>query len=143
MLIQRLNILLIEDDDTIIEALRRSFARLGSQFSLTVTSDGPTALAVLCGQLEHPPLARPYLILLDLSLPIMDGLAFLTELRRDPRLCTSIVFVLTYSSTDVDKLATYQCGIAGYFDKTKLGAGFEDLTSFLTVYCTLVEFPET
>lgn len=137
-MLPQLNVLLIEDNDVDVEALRRHLSAFPGRLALTVVDDGATALTLLRGQSPQRPFPQPYLILLDLSLPQMDGFTFLGELRSDPALCNSIVFVLTESTDDVAKAAAYRCGIAGYFSKANLNAQF---AHFLAVYSTIVEFP--
>ena len=130
-------ILLVEDDD--IDALRviRAFSRLKIANPIVRAKDGIEALEILKNQeIEHP-----YLILLDLNMPRMGGLELLNTLRNDPSLETSVVFVLTTSKDDEDKLAAYKQHIAGYIVKEKLDDGFEDLVKLLDHYWRLVELP--
>lgn len=78
---------------------------------------------------------------MDFNLPCMSGLDFLRELRQDPTLRRSIVFMLTTSNLETDMLAAYDYQIAGYFLKTKLQANFSNLLRLLDTYRSLVEFP--
>ena len=59
------------------------------------------------------PLERPYLILLDLNMPCMNGFEFLEHLEGDARLEDSIVFVLTTSEAERDRRRACSHGIAG------------------------------
>lgn len=138
----RVNVLLIEDDPADIAAIRQALKDPTERFQLTVVDSGEAALNVLRGHKGEPPLTRPYLILLDLYLPKMDSLQFLQELRHDLLLKTSIVFVITRSMADANKLTTYQKGIAGYVTKGKVGRCFKGLASLLNAYSAFVEFPE-
>ena len=71
----------------------------------------------------------------------MGGLELLNTLRHDTSLESSVVFVLTTSKDDEDKLAAYRQHIAGYIVKEKLDDGFEDLVKLLDHYWRLVELP--
>ena len=82
--------------------------------------------------------SRPLLILLDLDLPRLSGIEFLDALRSDPRLCGTVVFVLTLSDRTEDKLAAYDRQVAGYLLKSKLGENFALLPKLLRSYCRLV-----
>ena len=84
---------------------------------------------------------QPYLLLLDLNMPRMSGIEMLKELRNDPNLRSTVVFVLTTSDDDKDKVAAYNEHIAGYIVKNKLDTGFDDLLKLLDHYWRLVEFP--
>ena len=74
-------------------------------------------------------------------MPRMNGLEFLTELRADPELRDSIVFVLTTSRSDEDRVASYNLNVAGYIVKSDVGAGFVRLLGLLDHYWRIVEFP--
>lgn len=132
-----IHILLVEDDDVDAEAVERAFRKHRIANPITRAVDGVEALEILRGDL----LSRPYLILLDLNLPRMDGLEFLREMRRDPRLKGSIVFVLSTSDDDRDKLAAYDSNIAGYLVKTKVDGDFHQLVEILEPFWRYIEFP--
>jgi CheY-like chemotaxis protein len=138
---QIVNILLVEDDNIDQEAIQRAFYRQRIANPITVVSDGQHALQVLRGTDGYPALPRPYIILLDINMPRMNGIEFLQEIRRDRTLESSIVFVLTTSNRDEDKLAAYDEQIAGYILKTRVGADFTSVISMLDSYWKIVEFP--
>ncbi|CAN5897786.1 response regulator [soil metagenome] len=134
-------ILLVEDDSVDAEAVRRAFDRHKLDNPITLVSDGVEALKVLRGEDGKARLPRPYLILLDINMPRMNGIELLQALRADRELKTSVVFVLTTSSRDEDKLAAYCEQVAGYFLKTRSGADFGDLITMLDAYWRIVEMP--
>lgn len=134
-------ILLVEDDVIDVEGIKRTFRKNRIANPIRHASDGIEALARLRGADGEPPLERPYLILLDLNMPRMNGLEFLEELRKDELLHDSIVFVLTTSDADQDKTAAYEKYIAGYLVKSKVGEGFVNLVNMLDGYWRYVEFP--
>jgi CheY-like chemotaxis protein len=84
---------------------------------------------------------RPYLILLDLNMPRMNGIEFLAELRSDPQLRSSIVFVLTTSNAEEDKVESYGYNVAGYIVKSEVGHRFVNLITMLGHFWRIVEFP--
>ena len=137
---QPVNLLVVEDNEIDREALRRAFRRHGVAQPVIDVDDGVEALAVLRGERDAA-LRRPYLILLDLNLPRMNGIELLDEIRRDPQLADSVVFVLTTSRSDDDKSAAYAHHVAGYLVKGDLGTGFAGLLELITAYCKVVELP--
>jgi CheY-like chemotaxis protein len=144
MISYTVHILLVEDDedDEIdAEAVVRAFQRQKITNPLTIVQDGIEALNVLRGEGEHKKLPSPYIILLDINLPRMNGIEFLQALRNDPALKQSIVFILTTSNRDEDKLAAYDQQIAGYLLKSRTGTDFSDLITLLISYEQIVEFP--
>ncbi|MCB0079925.1 MAG: response regulator, partial [Caldilineaceae bacterium] len=139
---QMLQILLVEDDDVDAEALLRAFRR--QRFivaSLTVVKNGLEALALLRDLHVSNGPTRPHLILLDINMPQMNGIEFLTELRQDDMLKSTIVFVLTTSNRDEDKMAAYNKQIAGYFLKSRAGHDFQEMIKLLDTYNRIIEFP--
>jgi CheY-like chemotaxis protein len=134
------HILLVDDNDVDVEGVLRAFTRKRIGNPITVARDGVEALHVLRG-IGQPPLPRPFLILLDLAMPRMNGIEFLDTIRADADLKDSIVFVLTTSASDEDKVASYSHNVAGYIVKKEVGEGFVRLVSLLDHYWTVVQFP--
>lgn len=136
------NVLLVEDNAVDREAVRRAFARHQIDNPVYAAVDGIEALEILRGENGRQKLARPYLVLLDINLPRMNGLELLGEIRRDEELQSTVVFVLTTSKSDEDKIAAYDAHVAGYMVKERVGAGFVHLVSLLDRYFQVVELPE-
>jgi len=134
-------VLLVEDDEVDIEAVRRAFAKEQIANRIEVAHNGLEALDCLRGTGSRSKIEGPYMILLDLNMPKMNGIEFLKELRADNALCNSIVFVLTTSDADQDKLAAYREHVAGYLLKGKVGEGFVEIVRMLECYSRYVEFP--
>ena len=139
--VRPVHILLIEDDEIDAEAILRAFRKQKIGNPITVVSDGIEALELLHGVHGHAKLASPYLILLDLNLPRMNGIEFLQTIRKDPLLERSIVFILTTSERDEDKMAAYDEQIAGYLVKSRAGVDFTSVVTMLNSYWRIVEFP--
>ncbi|MGI4952244.1 MAG: response regulator [Janthinobacterium lividum] len=135
-------ILLVEDDKVDVMAIRRSFLRLKIANPIIEAQDGIEALARLRGTDGYDPIDRPCLILLDLNMPRMGGLEFLAELRSDPVLQRSIVFVLTTSRAEEDRLHAYDKNVSGYVLKYRPGETFLDAISMLESYWRVIEFPD-
>jgi len=138
---QSVHILLVEDDEVDAEAIVRAFEKQEIKHTITIAPDGFAAFAILRGQGGQPRLGAPYIILLDLNMPRMNGIEFLQEIRQDPELRCSIVFILTTSDSVKDKLAAYNSQIAGYFLKQRTGENFVNLVEMLHVYWRIIEFP--
>lgn len=131
------SILLVEDDDIDAMSVQRAFQRMKIANPIVRAKDGIEALEILLkGRIE-----QPYLILLDLNMPRMGGLELLDTIRNNPQLESSVVFVLTTSKDDEDKIKAYKHHVAGYIVKEKLDEGFEQLVRMLDHYWRLVELP--
>lgn len=134
-------ILLIEDDEVDVMAIRRALKKKHIVNDLTLAKDGVEGLDILRGANGHQRLARPNIILLDLNMPRMGGLEFLHEIRGDPNLSDAIIFVLTTSNSDEDRCQAYSKNIAGYILKSKVGDELADAISMLNLYWAVVELP--
>lgn len=131
------SILLVDDDDVDAMSVKRAFTRMRIANPIIRAKDGIEALEILMAG----DITDPYLILLDLNMPRMGGIEMLNHIRSNPKLETSVVFVLTTSKDDEDKLAAYKQHIAGYIVKERLDEGFEELVKMLDHYWKLVELP--
>ena len=135
------NVLVIDDDDVVVESLQRAFRKLDIANSCYTASDGVEALELLRSANGATPIPKPYLILLDLNMPRMDGLEFLEEIRADPDLKKSVVFVLTTSTAEQDKSMAYERNVAGYIVKSSLNNTLQNTLTMLDQYWKVVELP--
>lgn len=135
------NILLVEDDEIDVMVIKRAFKKLDIKNKLFIARDGLEALSILRGNGNGSALRPPYMILLDLNMPRMNGFEFLKELRSDPTLEKSVVFVLTTSSSEEDILKSYDQYVAGYIVKKDIEGGFVKAIEMLKSYWNIVEFP--
>ena len=136
------NILLVEDDEVDVMAVKRAFRELKIANPLTEAKDGIEALEILRGANGHPAIARPLIILLDLNMPRMGGMEFLDELRKDPELHRCVVFVMTTSADERDRVRAYDKNVAGYVLKHDPGRSFIDAIAMLQHYWRVVELPD-
>jgi CheY-like chemotaxis protein len=133
----------VEDDDLCLMGLNRAFKVAKIENPVSFAHDGIEALEMLRGTNGRPRLPRPFLIFLDLNMPRMDGIEFLKELRKDEELKKSIVFIMTTSDANEDKVKAYNLGVAGYILKSNPANAFLEAAALLETYCRVVEFPET
>ncbi|MBS1604809.1 MAG: response regulator [Bacteroidetes bacterium] len=111
-------ILLVEDDELDVISVQRSLKRLDIPYELHTAFNGIEALQLLKGETEgSEPGFLPDMILLDLNMPRMNGLEFLSALRSDVRLRGILVYVLTTSNEQADRSITEQLGVSGYLIK--------------------------
>jgi CheY-like chemotaxis protein len=134
-------ILLVDDDKVDVMAIRRSFQALHIDNPVIVARNGIEALEHLRGQNGFIAVRSPCLVLLDLNMPRMDGFEFLEELRSDPALRQTLVFVMTTSAAEEDRLSAYAQNVAGYILKNRPKTGFLKAISMLEHYWRVIEFP--
>ena len=138
---QAVHVVLIDDDEVDIEAVVRSFRLHGFSNPITTFRNGAEALQAMRGRFGRELGTVPFLVLLDLNMPMMNGIEFLDAIRADPGLRRTIVFALTTSDTDEAKRAAYERHVAGYLVKSHLGVAYSALTQMLDNYWSIVEFP--
>ena len=138
-----INILLVEDDEVDVMNVKRAFKKSNISNPLFVAGNGLEALEMLRSSNKKPAQVpdNRRLILLDLNMPKMGGLEFLSELRSDPELKATPVIVLTTSDEDRDLVEAYNLNIAGYILKPVTFSKFASVISTLNKYWALCEFP--
>lgn len=135
------NILLVEDDDVDAAAFQRALARKEIANPVLRARDGLEALGMLRGTGGATQVDRPYLIVLDLDMPRMNGHEFLEEIRKDPALRDSVVFVLTTSDEDRDRTEAFRRNVAGYVLKGNTGDSFMEAVNQLERFWSMVSVP--
>ncbi|MBB3955043.1 response regulator [Novosphingobium sediminicola] len=136
----RLNVLIVDDDDLTAEIVSRSLKKSGIDFKVIHASDGQEGLEIMRGQSEKR-IDQPFVTLLDLNMPRMNGFEFLQAVRADPGLSSAVIFVLSTSDSDSDLVRAYRDQIAGYLLKSAVGPQMIRLTTLLGDYAHSVRLP--
>lgn len=138
---REVTLLLVEDDQIDVMAVKRAFKERKIANRLEIAGDGVEALEILRGSDERPALPSPYIIILDLNMPRMNGFQFLDEVRADPDLRQAVIFVMTTSKDDTDRAKAYSQNIAGYITKSEFDTSYVDAVSMLEAYSKVVVLP--
>lgn len=101
-------LLIIEDDRSLSDVLVYNFQQEG--FRVSRALDGQDGINQALSQ-------RPDFIILDVMLPIMDGIEVCKQLRRAPETCESIILMLTARSEESDELVGFSVGADDYVTK--------------------------
>jgi CheY-like chemotaxis protein len=134
-------ILLVEDDDGDAKTMERAFKRARIANPVHRAIDGIDALELLRGENGKQMLPSPYLLLIDLNMPRLNGIQLLQELRADPALKRTVAFMLTTSKREEDKLAAYDLNVAGYILKQTADEDLRRLVELIDGYWRIVEMP--
>lgn len=137
-------ILMVDDDDLDYELLIRQLKKQKIANPVHHVLDGVEALAFLRAWHNDKSLEEPksLIVLLDINMPRMGGLECLREIRNDPALKSTTVFILTTSKQDEDILGAYELNVAGYLVKNELGPAFLEGVLMLDTYWRVVELPQ-
>lgn len=107
-----LRVLLIEDDKIEVMKFNRTISKLQLNHQIIEANNGEEALNILTKRDRLPDI-----ILLDLNMPKVNGIEFLSILKKNDYLKYIPTIVLTTSSNHKDMLECYKIGIAGYVIK--------------------------
>ena len=136
---KEVTLFIVDDDDIDAIALERALRKLRLLNTVRRARDGQEALNLLrAGEIP-----APFIILLDLNMPRMNGFEFLEALRTDTMLTHAVVFVLTTSKSDEDLVAAYRKHVAGYVFKQHMDRDFLEVIGLVEHYWRLVELPVT
>lgn len=104
----KIKILLVDDEPDIIEILSYNLKKEGYQvFS---ASNGEEALV----QVEK---VKPHLIILDVMMPVMDGIETCEIIRKDKRYQETVIMFLSARSEDYSHVAAFDVGADDYVNK--------------------------
>ena len=104
----RKRILLADDQDAVRELVAMT---LGDEhFELLDAADGECALRMARAY-------RPHLILLDVGMPLLDGISVCRELKADPETRDIPIIMLTAAGADADIAAGQDAGANHYVTK--------------------------
>jgi CheY-like chemotaxis protein len=113
-------ILLIEDNKSDIDLTLRAFKKANIENPVVILEDGKEALDYIFSRDKYQNntnLEDPELILLDLKLPIIDGIQVLKEIRSSEKTRHYIVIILTSSKEESDLIMSYNLGVNSYIRK--------------------------
>jgi CheY-like chemotaxis protein len=134
------NILLVEDDYLDIMNVERELKRINITHPIHVARNGREALSMLRGEGGVPKIKpTPSVILLDINMPKMNGLEFLTELRHEPEFSHIPVFIMTTSNEETDRFAAQKLNVNGYIVKPLSFDTFEHSHSSLDSFSLFLD----
>lgn len=110
-------VLHVEDDDASACLVRSALEEAHIAVCVYRVCDGEEALRFLRKQGKYGSARTPEFVLLDLSLPNVDGWTVLGEMQQSPSLSSIPVIVLTASSSPRDKEMAEQLGVRRYMTK--------------------------
>jgi CheY-like chemotaxis protein len=114
---------LVDDDVDDHEIFKSALAQVDESIHLIIAGNGKEALQMLAAQ-EH----LPDYIFLDLNMPRMGGIQFLTEIKKSETLHNIPVIVYSTSSHPDDKGKAMDAGATKFFTKP---AKFTELCDLL------------
>jgi two-component system response regulator len=117
---QQVQILLVEDNPNDVKLALHAFKTHNLVNHVQVVRDGAEALEFIFGTDRYA--GRdvtncPKLILLDLKLPLVDGIEVLRQIKASQQACMIPVVVMTSSNEERDIVESYKLGVNSYIRK--------------------------
>ena len=103
-------VLLIEDEPSLVDLYKLKFTKEG--FNVITAPDSESGLQI--SRME-----KPDFIILDILLPVRNGIAFLKKLRAEPEISKIPVFVFSCLDEQDIKNQAFHLGVEDYILKTK------------------------
>ncbi len=141
MVPQIVSILMVDDDSLDVESFRRALSKNKIINPFYHAVDGIEALDIIRGTHPDKHISKPYLVLMDINMPRMNGIECLKELRKDPETHDAVVFIMTTSSDERDLYEAYDLNVAGYMVKSDLGSNFIRSIEMLDKYFNAIVLP--
>ena len=126
------DILLVEDNPGDVRLITESFKEVEMPHKLAVARDGLEAIQILNKECKES--TDPKLIILDLNLPKKNGWEVLKEIKKDEKLKTIPVIILTTSKSKDDIKRSYSNQANAYLIKPM------ELDNFVEVVKSIQEF---
>ena len=101
-------VLVVDDEQDILELIRHSLAKEG--FEVHIAANGAQAL-------DQARKVKPEIIIMDVMMPVMDGMEACRQLKDNPETCNIPVIFLTARSEEFAELAGFEAGADDYIAK--------------------------
>ncbi len=137
-------VLMADDDEHDIVATKRAWKKHHIANPLYIVNDGEECLDFLHqrGKYSEPGSApRPGIVMLDIRIPKMDGLAVLKQIRENDELRHLPVIILTTSKAEEDRIRGYDLGVNAYIVKPVGFDSFSEAVKTISLFWQLVELP--
>lgn len=115
-----IEILLVEDNPDDVELALLALEEYNVANRIHVVRDGAEALEFIFQRGAYASRRgadNPRVVLLDLKLPLVDGMEVLREIKSDPRTRRIPVVMMTASNQEKDKVESYDLGVNSYMVK--------------------------
>lgn len=136
-------ILLVEDDDGHADLIEESLREAGVVNRILRAHDGQEALDRVRGEgaFEGQGGFVPFLILLDINMPRVDGIEVLREIKSDDRFKHIPVIMLTTTDNPRDIERCYQLGCNTYITKPVGFTDFANCVKQLGLFTQIIQLP--
>ncbi len=101
-------VLVVDDEPDIVELLQYNLVKEG--YEVQTAENGKRAV-------EVAKLFKPHLVLMDIMMPVMDGVEACRQLREMPQFKETFIIFLTARSEEYSEVASFDAGASDYINK--------------------------
>lgn len=140
---RELTILLAEDDEGHAYLVRQNFSEAGLTNQIVHVQDGQAALDFIhcVGPYGSRRPNGPLLLLLDINMPLVDGIDVLQRLKQDRSTAKIPVIVLTTTDDPREITKCYELGCSSYITKPVEYDRFVEAIRRLGLFISIVQIP--
>ncbi|EDY19069.1 response regulator receiver protein [Chthoniobacter flavus Ellin428] len=136
-------ILITDDDDGHAFLIEDNLRRSGVNAPFLRFSDGQEILDFLFSRTQEPSFEpdQPYLLLLDIRMPKVDGVTVLRQIKADPKLRKLPVIILTTTEDPREVERCHDLGCNVYMQKPVSYENFAAAIGKLGLFLSLLQLP--
>jgi len=136
-------ILIAEDDEAHTILIQRNLKRAGITNEQVLFKDGKAVLDFMYRRGERQRIPdTPYLLLLDIKMPEVDGVEVLRQLKADPELKKMPVIMITTTDDPREVERCHELGCSNYVTKPMNAEQFVEAIRRLGLFLLIVEIPK-
>ncbi len=141
---KEVTIIIAEDDKGHATLIEKNLKRAGISNNILHFKDGQETLNFLFrhGKGPHRKNNYPYLLLLDIKMPKVDGIEVLRQVKQDNELCKMMVIMLTTTDDPREIDECYKIGCSSYITKPVDYDKFVEAIRQLGLFLLVVEIPK-
>lgn len=127
-----IRIWIADDDFEDFQFIKKTFEDIGQPVQLSHIENGQYLIDILKAQSKFNKFGdMPNLILLDLNMPMKNGLDVLKEIKENPLLCRIPVIIFTTSKSPKDIERSYELGASCYLTKPQTSVEWTNTLTYL------------
>ena len=140
---KEVTILIADDDDGHAALIRKNLQRAGIHNDIVRFTDGQEVIDFLFAEGEgpHRQHGAPYVLLLDIRMPKVDGIEVLRRIKADPELSKLPVIMLTTTDDPREIAKCHEMGCSSYITKPIDYENFVYAIRQLGLFLLIVEVP--
>lgn len=129
-----LRILLAEDNEEDVFIFKEAFADSPYRCDIQVVRDGAQAVACLRREPPYAEALRPDIVVLDINMPVKNGLDALRDIRSDRAISALPVIIFTTSASADDVMLAYRYGASSYIVKPTNYESMQEIVASICMY---------